>query len=194
MRQETTMAKSGTLTHYLYTSSIENIVDSTELEDAKLINFEENIQERKNLMQLAKKNNVVDSIEEDFEQSDSFSSSDDEFDGVWEPLDTSNQTNELCGSLNLNKESLFLVGRNSKFGRSIKVNSNDRNFKISVVDIRVQFYYCNLLSLRCSNISQNDIIQFVEPGSYPFLLRELNFICLISGSGFDLFFGRDSGI
>ena len=121
-------------------------------------------------MQLAKKNNVVDSIEEDFEQSDSFSSSDDEFDGVLEPLDTSNQTNELCGSLNLNKESLFLVGRNSRFGR------------------------CNLLSLRCSNISQNDIIQFVEPGSYPFLLRELNFICLISGSGFDLFFGRDSGI
>ena len=73
VRQETTMAKSGTLTHYLYTSSIENIVDSTELEDAKLINFEENIQERKNLIQLAKKNNVVDSIEEDFEQSDSFS-------------------------------------------------------------------------------------------------------------------------
>ena len=47
VRQETTMAKSGTLTHYLYTSSIENIVDSTE--DAKLINFEENIQEHKNL-------------------------------------------------------------------------------------------------------------------------------------------------
>ena len=95
------MSKMGTMPHYLYTSSIltENARETTPYEDSQ---YDPENRE-----------------EEQVETPDHFDSSSDEEECDDEEL----PTQENLDALSFDRGSLFLVGRSSRFGRSIKINN-----------------------------------------------------------------------
>ena len=117
VRQETTMAKTGTLPHDLYTAKIIEVAETTEEYSTPLI-----VPTDVSTAVVNKKEVVMEEMQEDDnEKSDEFEPSSDEveeLDNVHPNIATS--TADVAG---LDEGSLFLVGRLTRFGRSIKINS-----------------------------------------------------------------------
>ena len=110
------MAKTGTLPHYLYTAKISEVAETTEEYSIPLTvpaDLSTDVANEKEV--------VIEEVQEDdSEKSDEFepsSDEDEELDDVHPNIDTT--TNVAV----LDEGSLFLVGRSTKFGRSVKINS-----------------------------------------------------------------------
>ena len=116
VRQETTMAKTWTLPHYLYTAKISEVAEITEEHSIPLI-----VPTDVSTAVVNKKDLVIEKVQEDDnEKSDEFEPSSEEE----EDLDNAHsniatRTTDVAG---LNEGLLFLVGRSASFGRSININ------------------------------------------------------------------------
>lgn len=109
VRQETTMDKSGTLPHYLYSVDICKQAAKTK----RYVDEENQIEETKTtavepILDDDEPNHADDSIIPD-EQSDKFSSEEDDVEESHDAVDVGDQA-------------LFLIGRTSRFGRAIKIS------------------------------------------------------------------------
>ena len=117
VRQETTMAKIGTLPHYLYTAKIREVAETTEEYSIPLI-----VPTDVSTAVVNEKEVVIEEVQEDDnEKSDEFkpsSNEEEELDNAHPNIATS--TTDVAG---LDEGSLFLVGRLTRFGLSIKINS-----------------------------------------------------------------------
>ena len=117
VHQEKTMAKTGTLPHYLYTAKISEVAETTEEYSILLI-----VPTGVSTAVVNEKEILIEEVEEDDnEKSDEFEPSSDEeeeLDNAHPNIATS--TTDVAG---LDEGSLFLVGRSTRFGRSIKINS-----------------------------------------------------------------------
>ena len=117
VRQETTIAKTGTLPHYLYTAKISEVAETTEEYSIHLIVLID-----VSTAVVNEKEIVIEEVhEDDNEKPDEFELSSDEK----EELDNAhpNIATSATDAAGLDEESLFLVGRSTRFGRSIKMNS-----------------------------------------------------------------------
>ena len=103
VRQETTMAKSGTLPHYLYADSIDEMAKATAKFREKAIQIE----------------NTNATNEKDMEEDDGNNENSDEFDES-EDDEEIIPVNDVAG---LDDGALFMVGRSTRFGRAIKLNT-----------------------------------------------------------------------
>ena len=111
------MAETGTLPHYLYTAKIIEVAGATEEFSIPLI-----VSTDVSTAAVNKKELVIQEVQEDDnEKSDEFeppSDKEEDLDNVHPNIATS--TTDVAG---LDEGSLFLVGRSTRFGRSIKINS-----------------------------------------------------------------------
>ena len=109
--QETTMAKTGTLPHYLYTAKISEVAERTEESLILLI-----VPTDVSTAVVNKKEVVIEEVQED--DNEPSSDQEEELDNAHPNIATS--TTDVAG---LDEGSLFLVGRSTRFGQSIKINS-----------------------------------------------------------------------
>ena len=109
--QETTMAKTGTLPHYLYTAKISEVVERTEEYLILLI-----VPTDVSTAVVNEKEVLIEEMQED--DNEPSSDEEEELDNVHPNIATS--TADVAG---LDEGSLFLVGRSTRFGQSIKINS-----------------------------------------------------------------------
>ena len=107
VRQETTMAKTGTLLHYLYSNKIIEVPETTEA--LRLSDLE------KEVSNMTDQNELPEEESRDEEQEDQLDSASEEEDDL---LSTS-----VSNITSLDEGSFFLVGCSSRLGRSIKINA-----------------------------------------------------------------------
>ena len=111
VRQETGMAKTGTLPHYLYTAKISEVAERTEESLILLI-----VPTDVSTAVVNKKEVVIEEVQED--DNEPSSDEEEELDNAHPNIATS--TTDVAG---LDEGSLFLVGRLTRSGLSIKINS-----------------------------------------------------------------------
>ena len=134
--QEKTMAKRGTLPHYLYTAKISEVAEITEEHSIPLI-----VPADGSTAVVNEKEVVIEEVQgDDNEKSDEFEPSSEEE----EELDNAHQNiaTSTTDVADLDEGSLFLVGRSTRFGRSIKINSKF---------IRLDFLFILVIELIVSN-------------------------------------------
>ena len=110
--QETTMAKTGTLPHYLYSNKISEVARTTETYSADTFRSSGVENEVPDMTDQDEVPEVKSTEEEEAGQFDSASEQD------YDLLPTSAST-----VTSLDEGSLFLVSRSTRFGRSFKINS-----------------------------------------------------------------------
>ena len=117
VRQETGMAKTGTLPHYLYTAKISELAETTEEYSVRLITPTD-----VSTVVVNEKVVVIEEVQEDSnEKSDEFEPSSNEEGELHNAhLNIATSTTDVAG---LDEGSLFLVGRLTRSGLSIKINS-----------------------------------------------------------------------
>ena len=123
VRQETTMAKSGTLPHYLYSTKISEVADTTKSFSASNKNQDDpSATKSQNDPSANISQNISDSNESPDENENQ--EEEDSYDPESGGSDTENGDAEDAGDIGgLDTASLFMVGRSSRFGRAIKINS-----------------------------------------------------------------------
>ena len=116
VRQETTMAKTWTLPHYLYTAKISEVAEITEEHSIPLI-----VPTDVSTAVVNKKELVIEKVQEDdnekSDESEPSSEEEEDLDNAHSNIAT--RTTDVAG---LNEGLLFLVGRSASFGRSININ------------------------------------------------------------------------
>ena len=120
VRQETTMAKMGTLPHYIYSSRINEVIEATEEYNIENHTKPQSSHVSQNNEQTPAEQSDQEQCEENRcepEPPDQFDEDGSDDPGEERPQIAANVENAL------DEGTYFLVGRSSRFGRAIKINS-----------------------------------------------------------------------